>query len=222
MKKTMVTPELIDRIDAETTVTPFVRPGGSLLLLVGLPGSGKSSIVAHLQHHFSTVVISTDGLRAQLCQDACYTDTAMGNVYELCYALIERRLEAGQRVVFDASNYLAARRQRVIQLAENCGAAVAIATVQAAQEAVRQRLQQRMSKQRRDGDLSDADWSVYKWMVETQEPVTDPHIILDTTATLPDQLAAQLADYWLQVEERASGNFNLQSPRWANQFSGND
>ncbi|MFO7538487.1 MAG: ATP-binding protein [Chloroflexota bacterium] len=214
--------ELLEQIDVETAVTPFVRPGGSLLLLVGLPGSGKSSIVTRLQHHFPTVVISTDGMRTQLCQNSRYTAAAMGNVYELCYALIERRLEAGQRVVFDASNYLAARRQHVIRLAENCGAAVAIATIQAAQETVRQRLQRRMSKQRSDDDLSDADWSVYKWMVEAQEPVTDPHIILDTTATLPEQLAAQLAQYWLEVEERAPGNFNLQSPRWASQFSRND
>jgi predicted kinase len=218
----MVIQKLVEQIDAETAVTPFVREGGSLLLLVGLPGSGKSSIVEQLQHCFPTVTISTDSVRVQMQKNRRYTPEEMGRVYELCYALIERRLKAGQRVVFDASNYLAARRQHVIQLAENCGAAVAIATIQASQEVVRQRLQQRMSKQRRQGDLSDADWSVYKWMVEAQEPVVEPHIILDTTATSPDELAAQLAHYWLQVEERAPGNHNLQSPRWANQFSGND
>jgi predicted kinase len=218
----MVMQKLVERIDAETAVTPFVRDGGSLLLLVGLPASGKSSIVEQLQHHFPTVTISTDRVRVQVQKNRRYTPDEVERIYELCYALIERRLKAGQRVVFDASNHLAARRQQVIQLAEKCGAVVAIAAIQASQEAVRQRLQQRMSKQRRQGDLSDADWSVYKWMVEVQEPVVEPHIILDTTATPADQLAAQLAYYWLQVEERAPGNYNLQSPRWANQFSRND
>jgi predicted kinase len=221
-KAGVVTEQLIELLDRETAVVPHSRDGGSLLLLVGLPGSGKSSVVAELQHYFPTVVVSTDGVRAMLRDDARYTAGEMGQVYELCYDLIERRLRAGQRVVFDASNYLAARRQHVIRLAENCGAAVAIATIQAAQETVRLRLQQRMSSQRWEGDLSDADWSVYKWMVEVQEPVTDPHIVLDSTMTPPAELAEQLAHYWLQVEERAHGNLDLQPHRWSGQPGRND
>lgn len=210
-----MTTEIIEQLDAETAVVPYTRPGGSLLLLVGLPGSGKSSIVAALQHHFPTVVISTDGVRALLGRNAYYTAAQMGQVYELCYALIERRLQRGQRVVFDATNHLSARRAHLIRLGESLGAVVAITAVQAAQEVVRQRLQQRMSNRRNYNDLSDADWSVYKWMVETQEPITEPHIVLDTTMTPSAVLAEQLARYWLQVEERASSNINLQSYRWA-------
>lgn len=211
----MTIEQLAEQLDQETAVTPFVRSGGSFLLLAGLPGSGKSSIVAHLQHHFATVTISTDEVRTRLQQNNRYTAVAMEQVYAVCYALIERRLQAGQRVVFDATNYLAARRQHVIRLAQRMGAAVAIAMVQAAQETIRQRLQQR-TKQQSATDLSDADWSVYKWMVEVQEPIAEPHLILDTTTSLPESLAVQLTHYWLQVEDRAPGNFNLQSYRRTN------
>jgi predicted kinase len=222
MSTNAVLDKLVDQIDAQTAACPSVRRGGSLLLLVGLPGSGKSSIVEHLAHHLPFVVISTDAVRGQMQANPHYTAAEMRRVYDVCYGLITRRLDKGQRVVFDASNYLASRREYVTQLAESCGAAVATATIQAAQEAIRQRLQQRMSRQRREGDLSDADWSVYKWMVEAQEPVAGPHLILDTTSTPPDTLAQQLAHYWLQVEERAAGDPDLQPPRWASQFSSND
>jgi predicted kinase len=214
--------QLEAEIDPATADSSPIRRGGSLLLLVGLPGSGKSSIVDHLAHHLPFVVISTDAIRLHMQASTLYTAAAMERVYDVCYALIVRRLNNGQRVVFDASNYLAARREHVTQLAESCGATVATATIQAAQETIRQRLLRRMGRQRREGDLSDADWSVYKWMVEAQEPVVGPHLILDTTSTAPDILAQQLAHYWLQVEERAPGNLDLQSPRWASQFSRDD
>ncbi len=217
-----MTTELVKQLDSQTAVVPFTRPGGSLLLLVGLPGSGKSSIVAHLQHHFPAVVISTDNVRTLIGQNGRYTAAQMGQVYELCYLLIERRLARGQRVVFDATNHLSARRDHLIKLGESLGAAVAIASVQAAQETVRQRLEQRFSQKRGETDLSEADWSVYKWMVETQEPIIEPHIVLDTTETPATELAEQLANYWLQVEKRATSNLDLQSHRRAGQPGGNN
>ena len=209
-------------IDEEIPQAPKAHAGSSLLMMVGLPGSGKSSIVDRLRDRFPFVVISTDGIRAHLRRNPVYTAEEMALVYDICYAVIRKRLQRGQRVVFDASNYLAARRKRVITLAEGCGAPVAICVVQAAQDTIRERLLQRMSGNRHENDQSDADWSVYKWMVEAQEPVTEPHIVLDTTATPPVELADTLYEYWLQVEDRAQGNPDLQSPGWAGQFSRDD
>jgi hypothetical protein len=177
--------------------------------------------VDQLTTPFSHRVISTDGVRAAAEKPPLYGGRD-GRVYELCYALIERRLEAGQRVVFDASNYLAARRQHVIQLAENCGAAVAIATIQAAQEVVRQRLQQRMSSSAVKGICLTPTGRCTNGWSKPRNRLLIPTLFWIQPATPPDELAAQLAHYWLQVEERAPGNLNLQSPRWANQFSRND
>lgn len=218
----MLDSKLIAEIDAFLPNSPQIRDGGSLLLMAGLPGSGKSSIVYELHKLLPFVVISTDWVRVQLRNRPVYTPAEQEKVYELSYALIIRRLELGQRVVFDASNYLAARREYVVNLAKRCGAPVAIALVQAAQETIRQRLLQRMSGKRHNGDLSDADWSVYKWMVEKQEPIVGPHIILDTTDTPPINLAIQLYHYWVEAEADAASNFDLQSPGWASKFISND
>ncbi|MCA9959774.1 MAG: ATP-binding protein [Ardenticatenaceae bacterium] len=214
--------ELIDEINAALPESPFVRNGGSLLLMVGLPGSGKSSIVENLYKLVPFVLISTDGIRAQIRRRPQYTASEMTLVYQLSYQLIERRLRSGQRVVFDASNYLAARRDHVAKLAESCGAPVAVCLVQAAQETIRERLFRRVTGNRRKGDLSDADWSVYKWMVEAQEPVMGPHLILDTTDTLPGPLAQKLYHYWINVEVDAASNPDLQPPSWASKLSSND
>ncbi len=210
---------LVSDIDDLLPDAPFARVGGSLLLMVGLPGTGKSSVVENLRLITPCSVVSTDSIRLHVRRQPTYTAAEMMLVYEVCYAIIELRLKKGQRVVFDATNYLAARREHVTRLARRCGAPTAVCYVQASQEIIRQRLLQRSGIGRRSGDLSDADWSVYKWMVEAQEPVVEEHLILDTTVTAPAELAKKLSSYWLDVEARAASDLDLQSPSWANKFS---
>lgn len=205
---------IVTDIDDLIPNSSFIHPGGSLLIMVGLPGTGKSSIVEQLQKNLDCTVISTDNVRLQMRNQPTYTAAEMMLVYEVCYSIIEVRLRQGQRVIFDASNYLAARREHLAKIARRCGAPVAVCSVQAAQETIRERLRQRISGNRRKSDLSDADWSVYKWMVEAQEPVIGEHIIVDTTSNPPELLAVKLKKYWLECEENSEGNIGLQSKSW--------
>jgi predicted kinase len=210
---------IVSDVDDLLPKSSFVREGGSLLMMVGLPGTGKSSIVEGLSKFMSFVVISTDNIRLHLRDQPTYTAAEMMLVYEVCYSIIESRLREGQRVIFDGSNYLAARRQHLMKIGKRVGAPVAVCYVQAAQEAIRERLYKRNSGQRRETDLSDADWSVYTWMVEAQEPVVGKHLILDTTATPPNVLAEKLFYYWLKCEETGESDPDIQSTSWASQFS---
>ena len=205
---------IVTDIDDIIPAAPFVRPGGSLLIMVGLPGTGKSSIVEQLRGKIDCTIISTDNIRLQMRNQPTYTAAEMMLVYEVCYSIIEVRLRRGQRVIFDASNYLAARREHLAKIGRRCGAPVAVCSVQAAQETIRERLKQRIFGNRRESDLSDADWSVYKWMVEAQEPVIGEHIIVDSTSNPPQILAEKLRKYWLQCEENSEGNISLQSKSW--------
>lgn len=210
---------IVSDIDDYLPKAPYVRDGGSLLMMVGLPGTGKSSVVEKLQKRVSCVVVSTDNIRLLMRNKPTYTAAEMMLVYEVCYSIIEARLKQGQRVVFDASNYLAARREHLKKLAQRAGAPVAVCYVQAGQEVIRERLQQRNSGNRRETDLSDADWSVYKWMVEAQEPVVGEHLIIDTSSTPAAELAAELYHYWVNCEKAAASDPDIQSSSWARQLS---
>ena len=169
--------------------------------MVGLPGTGKSLIVENLQSILPSVSISTDRVRLFMRRFPTYTAAEMMLVYEVCHLIIERRLTAGQRVIFDGTNYLASRRQQLFKIAEKRGAPVAVCHVQAAEEIIRQRLLNRKGGKRREGDLSDAGWSVYQWMVDAQEPIMVPHLIVDTSQESSDVLAERLSSYWLACED---------------------
>ncbi|MBX3056037.1 MAG: ATP-binding protein [Anaerolineae bacterium] len=210
---------IVSDIDDYLPKAPYVREGGSLLMMVGLPGTGKSSVVEKLQKRVPCVVVSTDNIRLLMRNKPTYTAAEMMLVYEVCYSIIEARLKQGQRVVFDASNYLAARREHLKKVAQRAGAPVAVCYVQAGQDVIRERLQQRNSGNRRETDLSDADWSVYKWMVEAQEPVVGEHLIVDTSSTPADLLADELYRYWVNCEKAAASDPDIQSSSWARQLS---
>ncbi|MBE2220174.1 MAG: ATP-binding protein [Anaerolineae bacterium] len=210
---------LVEDLDSELPDSPVVRPGGSLLMMVGLPGTGKSSVVNALQPMMPHVVIATDKIRSSIRESPVYTASEVMLVYEVCYGIIERRLRKGERVVFDGSNLLVARRDYLQKLARRCGAPVAICYVQASQEVIQQRLRARALRGHSNMDKSDADWAVYKWMVEAQEPLAEDHLIVDTTDSSPQKLAQNLYEYWLNVEKNAASDPDLQSPGWASKLS---
>lgn len=190
-------------VDSIMPDTPFARTGGSLLVMAGLPGTGKSLIVEHLIKMTPAAVIGTDRVRRYMRQTPTYTAAEMMFVYEVCHMVIELRLSRGQRVIFDGTNYMAARRQQLFNIAAKNGSGLAVCQVQASEEVIRQRLLTRKSGGRRLGDMSDAGWSVYKWMVAAQEPIVHDHLILDTTTNPSEQLAIKLNDYWLSVEQES-------------------
>jgi predicted kinase len=188
-------------VDSSLPDTPFARPGGSLLVMAGLPGTGKSLIVEHLIKMTPAAIISTDHVRRHMRQTPTYTAAEMMYVYEVCHKVIELRLSQGQRVIFDGTNYMASRRQQLFTIAKKTDSGLAVCQVQASEEVIRDRLLNRKSGSRRKGDMSDAGWSVYQWMVAAQEPIMVDHLILDTTSNPSDQLAQQLNDYWLTGEQ---------------------
>ena len=193
-----LTANLIDEIDGLLPVGQEMASGGSLLIMVGLPGAGKSSLVRHLCQLVSCSVISTDQVRMYVRNQPTYSEEEIQYVYEICYSLIYRRLDRNHWVGFDGSNYLAERRQRLREIAQCHQIPFAIAHIQASSTITYERLAHRSNNYLKGEDLSDAGWSVYRRMVEKQEPIAGPHLSLDTSHTPLDILAAQLYEYWKQ------------------------
>ena len=193
---------LVDELDNLLPAGPALETGGSLLIMVGLPGAGKSFMVRHLRQHVPSTLVSTDQIRRLISDQPNYAAAEVAHNYEVCFALTEKRLARRQRVIFDGSNYLAARRQHLREIARRYQVPHAVVRVQASPEVSRARLIQR-SRARVNGkghELSDAGWEVYRWMVAIQEPIDGPHLVLDTSASPVEELTAQVYQYWMESE----------------------
>ncbi|MGQ9677075.1 MAG: AAA family ATPase [Chloroflexota bacterium] len=169
------------RLPAET----FGRP--VLVLISGLPGSGKSYFARRLADRVRAVVIETDFVRKTIYSKPRYTARESLFVYRVSHYLIKRLLERGYRVIFDATNLLERKREELYHIAEQAEAKLVIVRVVAPEDVIRQRLESRQL-QRSPEDLSEATWAVYERMKKTEEPIRRSHLVVDTSRDLAGPL----------------------------------
>ncbi len=166
-----------------------------LVLLVGLPGTGKSRLARRLGTALEAQVVESDRVRKQLFAEPRYTGGEHAAVYGWCHTVLRSALVVGRSVIFDATNLDERVRRRVYDIAEQCGARLAIVWATCPRSVVQERMLRR--QERRDvDDLSDADWLVYLDMRRRVEPIRRPHVVVNTASdheTLLRRLVAALS-----------------------------
>lgn len=84
-----------------------------LVIMVGLPGSGKSTYATKYTTQDRTTLVSTDEIRRELYGNPETQGNAQ-DVFNEAYRRIEIALRAGDTVVFDATNLKARNRRYLI------------------------------------------------------------------------------------------------------------
>jgi predicted kinase len=176
--------------------------------MVGAPGTGKSTVARRIVERFDAALVQTDAVRKELFPAPRYTARENEQVYGESHRRIDKLLAADGRVIFDATNLQEAPRQKLYELARNRGARLVVLVTWAPVSAVRERLRRRTASPIA-GDLSDADWNIYLRLRGTYQPVSVPHVIVNTTVDLEPALRL----VGRALEDR-SGNGVLH-PRWA-------
>ena len=174
---------LAGELDAVTPV-----PGGAaLVVLCGLPGTGKSHFAAALAARIPCLVLSSDRLRKILKPQPRYTREEHARVFRAAHALLEGLLAQGHRAVFDATNLTDRAREPLREIAARVGVPLLLVQFDAPPSLVRQRLARR-SRGEIDDTWSDADWRIYCRLYPGHEPVTGPHLFVDSSQSIEPEL----------------------------------
>jgi predicted kinase len=153
-----------------------IRP--TIILVSGLPGTGKSYFCRRLAERLPFVIVESDALRKQLFPAPTYSATESAALFRAIHSLIEDLLKKGMSVILDATNLEEKHRERVYRIAESVHARLVPVQVEAPPELVRQRLKSRAKKA---DNNSDADWTVYQKMKPTAEKINRRHFTVDTS-----------------------------------------
>lgn len=156
---------------------PRRRPP-TLVLITGLPGTGKSSFAAELSARTRLVILESDALRRLIFPYPGYSAAESGRLFAAIHAAIDRLLAKGTPCLLDATNLTEAHRQPLYDIAAARGAKLVIVEVVAPREVVHQRLRDRA---RRSAANSEADIFVYERMRRQREEVSREHIVVDTS-----------------------------------------
>lgn len=159
----------------ETTINPV------LVMLSGLPGTGKSHLARRLTEVLPFVIIESDRVRKLLFPECEYTGEESYWVHRTCHALMSKLLESGVRVIYDATNLHERHREMVYRLAERASAKLLIVKTVAPQQVVEDRLRRRYVEGSPDEETSDADWTVYRRMAGQVDPIGRNYVVVDTT-----------------------------------------
>lgn len=139
-----------------------------LVLIGGLPGTGKSTLAQALAARAGFEVIRSDVVRKELAGmdtlasasapfgEGIYAAEWNERTYAECLRRAEERIFEGRRVIIDASFRTERQRQRFLATASRWDIRVLFLICQAHPEEVRARLEARRT------DASDAGWSIYQ------------------------------------------------------------
>lgn len=162
----------------ETTANPV------LIMLTGLPGTGKSFLAQRLAEVLPFAVVESDRVRKILFPECEYSGEESQWVHRTCHAVMKKLLEKGVRVIYDATNLHERHREQVYRLAEGQEIRLIIVKVVTPQEVVSDRLHGRHEAAQNERDISDADWGVYQRMAHRVDPIGRNYIVVDTSQDL--------------------------------------
>jgi predicted kinase len=162
----------------QTTADPV------LVMLCGLPGTGKSHLARGLAGVLPFAIVESDQVRKILFPECNYSGEESRWVHRTCHALMAKLLRKGVRVIYDATNLHERHRELVYRLAEGEEVKLLIVKAVAPEAVAHDRLQGRHEGDADGGEPSEADWEVYRRMVRDVEPIGRNHIVVDTSQDL--------------------------------------
>lgn len=150
-----------------------------LIILTGLPGTGKSTVAAALALELGAVVLSTDKIRAEGRKTPGFSRAEKGGVYERLFARAERGLRGGRSVILDATFYLESLRETAAAAGRRAGVSVFVVEVVSPRPIVKLRMERRLGASER---RQSAGFEVYGFIQKTYDPVRGRHFVVDTTS----------------------------------------
>jgi hypothetical protein len=151
-----------------------------LIVVSGLPGTGKSFFCRKLAERLPFLILGSDVLRKVLYPTPQYNEYENKRLFAACHVLIEDLLSSGIPLIFDATNLLEHHREYLYRAANRAGAKLILVWVEAPSEVVRQRLVAREEAGLLRCD-SEAGWDVYNRMKPHREKISRNHFVVDTS-----------------------------------------
>ena len=158
---------------------PVVKP--ALVVVSGLPGTGKSHFCRQLAERTPIIIMESDVMRKTLFPSPTYSATESVRLFQAIHHLIEHLLKKGISLVLDATNLSERNRERLYHIAYQLNAKLVMVRVEAPPEVVQERLRNRADGTGSEEDQSEADWAVFQRMKTSVQQIRRHHFAVDTS-----------------------------------------
>jgi predicted kinase len=164
----------------------------TLIVLSGLPGSGKTVLAEELSRAMSIPIFAIDTIEAAMWRAGLDKAETGAAAYEIARALADDHLRLRHSIIVDAVNPAEAPRAAWRDLTTKHRANLKIVECVCSDETIqRQRVESRVGT----APGAQLTWSRFLQRRAEYEPWTDPRLVLDTSRTSPQQLLTQALNY---------------------------
>ena len=168
-----------------------------IVIVFGLPGSGKSFFARRFAAMIDAVYINSDRVRKKLVVSRTYVEKEKLAVYNEMFAQMKEVLKHNKNLVLDATFYNNDIRKKFLGEAEGAGR-ICFIEVKAEESLIRERVQEKRVD-------SEADFEVYQKIKNQWEPLNEDHLILQSTDDNINEMLNKAAGY-LQLQNEKGGN----------------
>ncbi len=159
-----------------------------IVLVFGLPGTGKTFFAQHFARNTGAVHLYTDLVREKLDAKGHYDDTTKQQVYNELFKQVMRELNDKKDVVVDGTFHKQVRRDQVKKMAVEMDEPIFLIEIKATEKTVKKRLK----KSRKH---SEADFDVYKTLQQDFETEEDDHLELWSDEEKTDEMLTKAKQY---------------------------
>ena len=165
-----------------------------IVIVFGLPGSGKSYFARKFADLINADYISSDRVRKEMLNSTTYSGKEKLSVYDEMLMRMKRLIRENRSVVIDATFYLDKIRKKFSREESN----IFFIEVKADEQVIIERLKRKRSD-------SNADFEVYKKIKQQWEPMCEPHLLLQSTdANIGDMLNKASVSFPLNHDQRTN------------------
>ena len=154
-----------------------------IVIICGLPGTGKTTIAKKLAPTIDAVVLSSDKIRKELIPHPTYEKEERALVFDVMVLLAKYLHSSGKNCILDATFNKEYSRDQVKNDLNVSDDQFFIVECTCPEKIILSRIENRKN------DYSDADVSVYQNMKKIYEPVKSKYLSINTSLDLENNLA---------------------------------
>jgi predicted kinase len=158
-----------------------------VILVMGLPGSGKSFFASRLAEAIHAEYISSDRLRMDLITNRTYSEKEKELVYNEMLVQMENFIKLNKDVILDATFYKKRIREKFRKKAFETDTIACIEVI-APEDIIKRRLSHAR-------EFSEADYTVYKAIQSEWDPISEKHLVLRSTDDNIDRMLRKAIRY---------------------------
>lgn len=155
-----------------------------LLVMVGVPGAGKSSFAEHFAETFTAPIVNWDTIRAELFNEPTYSKDEQVIIGRVADYMLDELLKTQRTIVYEGAADARSERQALAKRARAAGYEVLFVWVQTDSATA----QQRATKKKRDSVSMTAEQFEAATKRFTQPNHTEPLVVISGKHTYASQL----------------------------------